>query len=170
MSELKKITAVVKNYENHASQQAGTLYKKVRLQDESGKTFYYKDLIMPSYLERQGALVRDVPRTWYLKHVSKSAVVVVAYEKKDGTVEYDLDEVRSLARSGLLMGIVYGVLSIPCGIVFGMGTYGVGLLLIPAGLHFAYKQIFKIPKSLSRKQILEDFSHHGIAVGEGWSR
>lgn len=170
MSELKKITAIVKNYEHHFSQEAGNLYKKVRLQDEAGKTFYYKDLIMPSYLERQGALIRDVPRTWFLKHIGKSAVVVVAYEKKDGTIEYDLDEVRSLARSGLFMGIVYGILSIPCGIVAGIGTYGIGLLLIPVFLHFSYKQIFKIPKSLSRKQILEDLSHHGITVGEGWSR
>lgn len=170
MSELKKITAIVKNYEFHDSQESGKLYKKVRLEDESGKIFYYKDLIMPRYLERKGALTTDVPRTWFLKHVGKSAVVVVAFEKKDGTIEYDLDEVRTLARSGLLMGIIYGALSIPCGIVAGIGTYGIGLIFIPMGLHFAYKHIFKIPASLSRKRLLEDFSHHGIAVGEGWSR
>lgn len=170
MSDLKKITVTVKNFDFHASQTAANLYKKVRLLDESGRIFYYKDVIIPKYLERKGALANDVPRTWFIKHIGKSAVVVVAFETKSGTVEYDLDEVRDLARSGLLAGIIYGVLAIPGGIIAATATFGVGLVIIPMGLYFAYRNIFKIPASLSRKQLLQDFSQHGIAVGEGWSK
>ncbi|MCK9712297.1 hypothetical protein LT706_12265 [Pseudomonas syringae pv. syringae] len=170
MSDLKKITVTVKNYDFHASQTAANLYKKVRLLDESGRIFYYKDLIIPKYLERKGALVNDVPRTWFVKHISRSAVVIVAFETKNGVVEYDLDEVRDLARSGFIAGILYGVGAIPGGIIAGTATFGIGLLIIPMGLYFAYRNIFKIPASLSRKRLMQEFSHHGIAVGEGWSR
>ena len=170
MSELKKVTVTVKNFDFHSSQATANLYKKVRLLDESGRTFYYKDVIIPKYLERKGALASDVPRTWFIKHIGKSAVVVVAFETKSGVVEYDLDEVRDLARSGFVAGIIYGIGSIPAGIIVATATFGIGLLIIPAGLYFAYRSIFKIPASLSRKQLLQDFSQHGIAVGEGWSK
>jgi hypothetical protein len=170
MSDLKKITVTIKNYDSHASQAAATLYKKVRLLDQAGRIFYYKDLIVPRYLERKGAMTQDVPRTWFIKHIGKSAVVVVAFETKDGTVEYDLDEVRDLARSGFVAGIMYGVLAIPSGFIAGIATFGIGLAIIPMGLYFAYRNIFKIPASLSRKQLLQDLSLHGVQVGEGWAR
>jgi hypothetical protein len=170
MSDLKKITVTIKNYDFHASQTAAKLYKKVRLLDDAGRIFYYKDLIVPRYLERKGAMTRDVPRTWFIKHIGKSAVVLVAFETKGGTVEYDLDEVRDLARSGFVAGIMYGVLAIPAGFIAGIGTFGVGLAIIPMGLYFAYRNIFKIPASLSRKQLLQDFSQYGVAMGEGWSK
>jgi hypothetical protein len=170
MSDLKKITVTIKNYDARASQAAATIYKKVRLLDEAGKVFYYKDLIVPKYLERKGAMAQDVPRTWFIKHIGKSAVVVVAFETKSGTVEYDLDEVRDLARLGFVAGVVYGVLAIPAGFIAGIGTYGLGLAIIPMGLYFSYRNIFKIPASLSRKRLLEDLSSHGVQVGEGWAR
>ncbi|WP_411562879.1 hypothetical protein [Pseudomonas shirazensis] len=170
MSELKKVTATVKNYEFHSSQDCARLYKKVRLLDESGKIFYYKNLIIPKYLESRGAFASDVPRTWYVKNIHKSAVVLVAFETKNGAVEYDLDEVRQLSRSGFWAGVLIGVASIPAGIVIATATFGAGLLLIPFGLYQAYKQIFKIPAILSRKCLLQDFSQLGINVGEGWSR
>ncbi len=170
MSDLKKISVTIKNYEAHASQAAATVYKKVRLLDESGRIFYYKDLIVPKYLERKGAMAQDVPRTWFIKHIGKSAVVVVAFETKGGTVEYDLDEVRDLARSGFVAGIMYGVLAIPAGFIAGIATFGLGLAIIPMGLYFAYRNIFKIPASLSRKRLLDDLSSHGVKVGEGWAK
>lgn len=170
MSDLKKISVTIKNYEAHASQAAATLYKKVRLLDESGRIFYYKNLIVPKYLERKGAMAQDVPRTWFIKHIGKSAVVVVAFETKGGTVEYDLDEVRDLARSGFVAGIMYGVLAIPAGFIAGIATFGIGLAIIPMGLYFAYRNIFKIPASLSRKRLLQELSLHGVQVGEGWAR
>jgi len=170
MSELRKVTVTVKNYEFHSSQDCARLYKKVRLLDESGKIFYYKNLIVPKYLERKGAFVQDAPRTWFVKNIHKSAVVLVALESKSGTVEYDLDEVRELSRSGLWAGVLIGVASIPAGIVISFATFGAGLLLIPFGLYQAYKQVFKIPAILSRKRLLEDFSQLGISVSEGWSR
>ena len=96
--------------------------------------------------------------------------MLVAFESKNGTVEYDLDEVRELSRSGLWAGVLIGVASIPAGIVISFATFGAGLLLIPFGLYQAYKQVFKIPAILSRKRLLEDFSQLGISVSEGWSR
>lgn len=170
MSDLKKVTVTVKNFEFHSSQDCARLYKKVRLLDESGKIFYYKNLIIPKYLERQGAFAQDVPRTWFVKNIHKSAVVLVAFEAKGGAVEYDLDEVRELSRSGFWAGVIIGLASIPAGVVIATATFGAGLLLIPFGLYQAYKQVFKIPAILSRKCLLEDFSKLGISVGEGWGR
>lgn len=170
MSELKKVTVTVKNFEFHSSQECARLYKRVRLLDESGKILYYKNLIIPKYLERRGAFASDVPRTWFVKNIHKSAVVLVAFETANGTIEYDLDEIRQLSRSGFWAGVMIGVASIPAGIVISFATFGAGLLLIPFGLYQAYKQVFRIPAILSRKRLLQDFSGLGITVGEGWSR
>lgn len=170
MSELKKVTVTVKNFEFHSSQGCARLYKKVRLLDESGKILYYKNLIIPKYLERRGAFASDVPRIWFVKNIHKSAVVLVAFETANGTIEYDLDEIRQLSRSGFWAGVMIGVASIPAGIVISFATFGAGLLLIPFGLYQAYKQVFRIPAILSRKRLLQDFSSLGITVGEGWSR
>lgn len=170
MSELKKVTVEVKNFEFHSSQSCANLYKKVRLEDGSGKVFYYKDLIVPKYLESKGAFARDTQRTWFIKSINKSAVVLVAFETKAGKFEYDLDEIRELSRSGLWAGILCGIAAVPVGVIVAIATYGVGLLLIPLGFYQAYKQIFKIPAILSRKKLLQDFARHGISVNEGWSR
>ncbi|KPB97072.1 Uncharacterized protein AC501_4597 [Pseudomonas amygdali pv. lachrymans] len=37
-------------------------------------------------------------------------------------------------------------------------------MLIPWGIWYGYQNIFKVPAMLSRKQLLADFSHHGILV------
>ncbi|MBA1302585.1 hypothetical protein [Pseudomonas carnis] len=170
MSDLKKVTVTVKNFESSSSDDYARLYKKVRLLDSSGKNVYFKNLIVPKYLERRGAFAQDVLRTWYIKSVHKSAVVLVAFEAQNGTVEYDLDEVRNLSRRGLWWGVLIGIAAIPAGCIVAIATYGVGLALIPFAFYQAYMQVFKIPARLSREQLLRDFSLHGIRVDEGWSR
>ncbi|SDX38611.1 hypothetical protein SAMN05444064_119117 [Pseudomonas syringae] len=106
MSELKKVTVTVKNFESSSADDYARLYKKVRLLDESGKNIYFKNLIIPKYLERRGAFVPDTPRTWFVKNVHKSAVVLVAFETQSGKIEYDLDEVRGLSRRGFWSGVL----------------------------------------------------------------
>lgn len=170
MSELKKVTVTVKNFESSSTDDYARLYKKVRLLDESGKNVYFKNLIIPKYLERRGAFAQDIPRTWFVKNIHKSAVVLVAFETQSGTVEYDLDEVRGLSRRGFWSGVVIGIAAIPAGVIVAIATYGLGLALIPFMLYQAYSQVFRIPARLGRNQLLQDFSHHGINVGEGWSR
>lgn len=95
---------------------------------------------------------------------------MVAFETQNGTVEYDLDEVRNLSRRGLWWGVLIGIAAIPAGCIVAIATYGVGLALIPFAFYQAYMQIFKIPARLSREQLLQDFSLHGIRVDESWSR
>lgn len=170
MSDLMKLTVTVKNFDSSSSDDYARLYKKVRLLDSSGKNIYFKNLIIPKYLERRGAFAQDVSRIWYVKNVHRSAVVLVAFETQKGTVEYDLDEVRNLSRRGLWWGVLVGIAAIPAGCIVALATYGVGLALIPMFLYQAYTQVFRIPSRLSRKQLLQDFSQHGIRVGEGWSR
>ncbi|WP_065869964.1 hypothetical protein [Pseudomonas sp. 25 E 4] len=170
MSELKKVTITVKNFESSSADDYARLYKKVRLLDLSGKNIYFKNLIIPKYLERRGAFAQDVSRTWYVKKIHRSAVVLVAFETQNGTVEYDLDEVRNLSRRGFWSGVLLGTAAIPAGCIVAIATYGLGLALIPLFLYQAYTQVFRIPSRLSRKQLLQDFSQHGIIVGEGWSR
>ncbi len=170
MSELKKVTVTVKNFESSSADEYARLYKKVRMLDEDGKIIYYKNLIIPKYLERHGAFARDIPRTWFVKSVHRSAVVVVAFETQNGTVEYDFDEIRNLSRRGFWSGVLIGVAAIPAGVIVAIATYGLGLALIPFMLYQAYSQTLRIPARLSRKQLLQDFSQHGINVGEGWSR
>lgn len=170
MSDLKKVTVTVKNFESSSSDDYARLYKKVRLLDSSRKNVYFKNLIVPKYLERRGAFAQGVLRTWYVKSVHKSAVVLVAFETQNGTVEYDLDEVRNLSRRGLWWGVLIGIAAIPAGCIVAIATYGVGLALIPFAFYQAYMQIFKIPARLSREQLLQDFSQYGIRVDESWSR
>lgn len=170
MSELKKVTVTVKNHESSSADEHARLYKKVRMLDGAGKNIYFKNLIVPKYLERRGAFAQDVPRTWFVKNIHRSAVVLVAFETQSGSVEYDLDEIRNFSRGGFWSGVLLGIAAIPAGVIVATATYGLGLVLIPLMLYQAYSQVFRIPARLSRMKLLQDFSHHGINVGEGWSR
>lgn len=162
MSELKRVTVTVKNYKSSEAGDLDQLYKRVRLVDEEGKTFYYSNVVVPKYLDRKGALKTDVPRTWFVKHLAKKSIVIIACEMQDGRVEYDLDDLRTIARSTVLKGIVLSLASIPMAIIVATATFGVGLLIIPMGVWYGYRNIFKVPSMLSRKILLEDLSRHGV--------
>lgn len=75
----------------------------------------------------------DTPHIWYYKHLNKKAIILIAVEKANGKVEYDIDQMRRVARSTILKGLVYGVLAIPAGVIIATATYGLGLLFILMG-------------------------------------
>ncbi|MCH5531327.1 hypothetical protein L6205_19485 [Pseudomonas syringae pv. syringae] len=164
MSDLKKMTVVVKNFNFRASGDIDALYSRVRLEDEEGKTFYFKEVVVPKYLSDKGALRTDTPITWYFKHLGKKSIIVVAFENKHGKVEYDLGDMRLIVRSTVIKGVLYSLGSIPGGFIAATATFGIGLVLIPWGVWYGYQNIFKVPAMLSRKRLLEDFSKHGIVV------
>ncbi|MFS0827881.1 hypothetical protein [Pseudomonas phoenicis] len=164
MSELKKGTVIVKNYNVQASGELDALYNRVRLEDEHGRTFYFKEVVVPKYLNRHGAFVSDTPRTWFYKHMSKKSIVILAVEKTGGKIEYDLEDIRLIARSTVLKGVVFSIASVPAAIIAATATFGLGLLLIPAGIWYGYRNIFKLPSMLSRKRLMRDFEQHGITV------
>lgn len=164
MSDLKKLTVTVKNYSLQASGDIDALYSMVRCEDAEGNTFHFKNVVMLDYLKKHGAMVTDKPCTWYFKHLSKKEIVLVAFEKSDGKVEYDLDHMRLVARSTLIKGIIFALGAIPAGIIVATATYGVGLLVIPAGFYYGYRHAFKVPAMLSRKTLVNDLAAHGIVV------
>ena len=146
MSDLKKMTLTVKNYNLKASSDIDALYDQVRCEDSEGKTFHFKEVAMLDYLKRHGAIVTDSPRTWYYKHLNKKSIVLVAFEKGNGKVEYDLDHMRLV------------------GLIIATATYGVGLLFIPVCFFYSYRSLFKIPKMLRCKTLVDDLATHGIVV------
>ncbi|WP_055003251.1 hypothetical protein [Pseudomonas coronafaciens] len=164
MSDLKKMTVVVKNFNLRASGNIDALYSRVRLEDEEGNTFSFKEVVVPRYLSDKGALRTDIPRTWYFKHLGKKSIIVVAFENMHGKVEYDLGDMRLVVRSTIIKGILYSLGSIPGGIIAATATFGLGLVLIPWGVWYGYQNIFKVPAMLSQKRLLDDFSKCGIVV------
>lgn len=164
MADLEKITVVIKNYDVKALSDLDTLYSRVRLEDAEGKTFYFKQVVVPKYLKQHGAMATETPRTWYFKRTSKKTIVVLAFENNSGKVEYDLDDVRLIARSTVLKGIVFSIASIPAAVIAATATFGLGLVILPMGLWYGYRNIFKLPAMLSRKTLLSDFAQHGIVV------
>ncbi|OYT77468.1 hypothetical protein [Pseudomonas sp. PGPPP2] len=164
MADLEKITVTIKNYDVQAQGDLDALYSRVRLEDEKGETFYFKQVVVPKYLKIHGAMATEIPRTWYFKRVSKKTIVVLAFENKSGKVEYDLDDIRLIARSTILRGVVFSLGSIPAAIIAATATFGLGLVIMPMGLWYGYRNIFKLPAMLSRKTLLSDFAKHGINV------
>lgn len=164
MSDLKKMTLTIKNFDLRASGDLDALYSRVRCEDDQGITFHFKEVVMLDYLKRHGAMVTDTPRTWFYKHVGKKSIILVAFEKSDGKVEYDLDHMRLVARSTILKGVVFGVAAIPAGVIMATATYGLGLLFIPFGFYYSYRNIFKFPKMLRRKTLVNDLVLHGVVV------
>ncbi|WP_434120330.1 hypothetical protein [Pseudomonas fortuita] len=164
MSDLKKITLTVKNYNLQASTDLDALFNSVRCEDDLGNTFHFKEVVMLDYLRRHGAMVTDKPRTWFYKQFGKKSIVLVAVQKPDGKVEYDLDHMKLVARSSLLKGIVMMLAAVPAGIIIATATYGLGLLFIPVALYYGYRNIFKIPEMLRRKTLVSDLAHHGVIV------
>ncbi|MGY2190868.1 hypothetical protein [Pseudomonas pergaminensis] len=164
MSDLKKMTLIVKNYNLRASSDLDALYEQVKCEDAQGNTFHFKEVAMVDYLRRHGALVTDSPRTWYYKHLGKNSIVLIAIEKTNGKVEYDLDNMRQVAKSSILKGILMALAAVPAGVVIGVATYGIGLLFIPAAFYYAYRGVFKIPGMLRRKTLVDELAGHGIIV------
>ncbi|WP_339490418.1 hypothetical protein [Pseudomonas rhizophila] len=164
MSELKKLTLTVKNYDAQASGDLDALYRRVRYEDEHGATLYFKEVVMLKYLAKHGALATDAPRTWYYKHASKKSIIVVAFEKAGGKVECDLDDLRIIARSTLVKGVVISLAAVPAGIIAATATFGVGLVIIPMFLWYGYRNVFKLPKMLGRKTLVDEFSKFGVTL------
>lgn len=164
MADLEKITVTIKNFDVKALSDLDALYTRVRLEDAQGDTFYFKEVVVPKYLKNHGAMVTEVPRTWYFKRISKKAIVILAFESKNGKVEYDLEDIRRIARSTVLKGIVFSIASVPAAIIAATATFGLGLIIFPMGIWYGYRNIFKLPGMLSRKRIINDFAQHGIIV------
>lgn len=164
MADLEKITVTIKNYDAQERGDLDALYSRVRLEDEQGNTFYFKNVVVPKYLKTHGAMATEVPRTWYFKRTSKKSIVVLAFENRDGKVEFDLDDIRLIARATVLKGIVFSIGSIPAAIIAATATFGLGLIILPMGIWYGYRNIFKLPGMLSRKRLLSDFAQHGIVV------
>lgn len=164
MADLEKITVTIKNYDVQERGDLDALYSRVRLEDEQGNTFYFKKVIVPKYLKTHGAMATEVPRTWYFKRTSKKSIVVLAFENRDGKVEFDLDDIRLIARATVLKGVVFSIGSIPAAIIAATATFGLGLIILPMGIWYGYRNIFKLPGMLSRKRLLSDFAQHGIVV------
>ncbi|WP_353231997.1 hypothetical protein [Pseudomonas helleri] len=164
MSDLKKMTVIVKNFNLQASGDLDALYTMVRCEDEEGNTHHFKEVVMLNYLKRHGAMTTDAPRTWFFKYLGKKSIVLVAFEKNSGKVEYDLDHMRLVAKSTLFKGIVFGLAAVPAGVIVGTATYGIGLLLIPVFLFYSYRNVFILPKMLRRKTLISDLASHGVVV------
>lgn len=164
MSELKKKTLTIKNFNLQASGDLDALYSMVRCEDSEGETFHFKEVVMLAYLKRHGAIVTDTPRTWFYKHLNKKSIVLIAFEKTNGKVEYDLDHMRLVARSSVLKGIMLGLAAVPAGVIIATATYGLGLALIPVALFYSYRNIFKIPRMLRRTTLINDLASHGVVV------
>ncbi|SIS01673.1 hypothetical protein [Pseudomonas sp. A214] len=164
MSDLKKIELTVKNYNVKNSADIDTLYSQVRCQDSEGKTIYFKEVCMLDYLKRHGAIVADEPLTWYYKHLNKKSIVLVAFQKADGKVEYYLDHLRHVAKSSILKGIVFAVAAIPAGLIIATATFGIGLLFTPVCLFYAYRSLFKIPRMLRRSTLVSELAAYGVIV------
>lgn len=164
MSDLKKMILTVKNYNLKASGDLDAVYDQVRCEDVEGRTFHFKEVAMVDYLKRHGALVLDSPRTWYYKHLGKKSIVLIAVEKSNGKVEYDLDNLRQVSKSSILKGILMAVAAVPSGIIIATATYGLGLLFIPFALYYAYRGVFKIPAMLRRKTLVDDLAAYGVVV------
>lgn len=164
MSDLKKMVLTVKNYDLKASGELDALYSQVRCEDVKGNTFHFKEVVMLAYLRKHGAIVTDSPTTWYYKHLAKNSIVLVAFEKQNGKVEYDLDHMKLVAKSSVLKGIVFTFAAIPAGLIAATATYGLGLLIIPVGLFYGYRSLFKTPGMLRRKTLIGDLASHGIVV------
>lgn len=164
MADLEKITVTIKNYDVQERGDLDAIYSRVRLEDEQGNTFYFKNVVVPKYLKTHGAMATEVPRTWYFKRTSKKSIVVLAFENRDGKVEFDLDDIRLIARATVLKGIVFSIGSIPAAIIAATATFGLGLIILPMGIWYGYRNIFKLPGMLSRKRLLSDFAQYGIVV------
>lgn len=165
MSDLTQMTVVVKNFKDSEGEGLDRLYKRVRLEDPAGNTFYFKNVVVPKYLQGKGAFAHDVPRTWYFKKIDKNSIIIIAFETKTGKVEYDLDDLQDIARSTIFKGVIYGLGSIPAGMIVATATFGLGLFIIPFGLWYGYRFVFKVPGMLSRKTLQNDLAGHGIGLG-----
>ena len=164
MSQMRKIVVTVRNHKDSETGNSSTFYKRVRAEDESGNTIYFKGLLVPNYIGRKGAYNKDVPRTWFVKSTSKKITVVVGFENSKGEFFFDADEIKEVTRGARVQGLIYAVAAVPASVIVAIATYGLGLLLLPVFLFYAYRFFFRIPAILSHKTLQRDFEEFGIKI------
>jgi len=164
MSQMRKIVVTVRNHKDSDTGNSSTLYQRVRAEDESGNTIYFKALLIPDYIRKKGAYDKDVPRTWFVKETSKKITVVVGFENSRGEFFFDADEVKEVTRGARVQGLIFAVAAVPASVIIAIATYGLGLLLMPVLFFLAYRFFFKIPAILSHKTLQRDFQEFGIKI------
>lgn len=164
MSQLKKMKVTIKSYGSKATGDSDALFSRVRLEDEAGNTFYLKHVVVLKYLLRHGAMASNAPVVWYYKNIGKRTIVVIALETAGGKVEYDLEDMRLIVRSSVFKGILISLGLIPGGLIAATATFGLGLVLIPLGLWYGYRNVFVLPSMLRRTTLCSDLEAHGITV------
>lgn len=90
--------------------------------------------------------------------------MLVAFERSGGNVEYELEDMNQIVKSAVLKGILVALGMIPGGIIAATATFGVGLLLIPLGLWYGYRNAFKLPAMLRRSVLVKDLAAFGVSV------
>ncbi len=164
MSQMRKIVVTVRNHKDSETGNSSTFYKRVRAEDESDNTIYFKGLLVPNYIDRKGAYNKDVPRTWFVKSTSKKITVVVGFENSRGEFFFDGDEIKEVVRGARVQGLIFAVAAVPASVIVAIATYGLGLLLMPVFFYYAYRFFFKIPAILSHKTLQRDFQEFGIKI------
>ncbi|EPM0508528.1 TPA: hypothetical protein QDZ12_006044 [Pseudomonas putida] len=158
-----KVTVKIENYVHKTGgNDRFNMYKRVRCTTENGETRYFKELVVPGFLNF--AMMNKKFNTLYVVDLNKGkAHCLVAYQN-DMTVKYDPDELSDIAagfkRSGLffwLGGTLASVLSLI--------AYGLGIILFPIVLYMGWVYFVRIPAALNSQKIADGLRDQGFPLG-----
>lgn len=159
MGDLLKVKVLVENFTFKDTDPSFTMYKRVRCTAEDGSTMYFKELIVPRFL--QAAVKNKKLNTLYLADISGGkAHCLIAYEN-DAVSKFDPDEIQDIAKAFKRTGKFFwfgGALAS----FLSSFAYGIGIILFPIAMYLGWANYVRIPRALDEKKIIEELKSAGF--------
>lgn len=158
MEYIERISGEVEAVGQSQFNLGGTFYSYIRILDDAGNVRMIKNVGIPntvnSYISpgSKGVL--------YFAKINKKTSIVFAYSNNERKV-YDSDDMKSIIKALKLQGI-WWVIMLPFALI-SILLMGIGLILTPACLYFAYVHLSKIPGRISDSKLRGYLSQHGFA-------
>lgn len=158
MEHIEKVSGEVEAVGQSQFNLGGTFYSYVRILEDNGNVRMIKNVAIPntvnSYVSpgTKGAL--------YFAKVNKKVSIIFAYSNNERKV-YDSDDMKAIIKALKLQGI-WWLLMLPVALI-SILFMGIGLILTPACLYFAYVHFSKIPGKISDSRLKGYLSQHGFA-------
>lgn len=157
---VKKNTLRVENYRHKGG--GGdhfSIFTRVRCTSEIGETFYFKELVVPTFLV--DAIRSNKVSNFYTVDLGNSkAHCLVAYESA-GQAKFDADELSDVVKGFRNSGLFYffgGTLAS----VLSLIAYGLGLIVFPIAMYMSWRYFIKIPAVLKRTHVIDGLKIAGF--------
>jgi len=136
----------------------GSFYAYIRFLDEAGNVRMIKNVGVPNTVNSY--ITPGTEGKFHLAAVNKNQSILFAFDNEERKV-YDSEEIQDLEKVFRKKGYIW--LALTPFALFSIILFGLGLILTPVCLYFAYKDIFITPNKIKDQTLRTYLNQYGYA-------